>query len=65
VLGDKAHSVIFDNSRARQLAPGWNATIPWSDGARQIVEWFDADPARRRVDATVDATMDAFVAGAG
>jgi nucleoside-diphosphate-sugar epimerase len=63
VLGDKAHSVIFDNSRVRELVPGWNATIPWSDGAREIVEWFDADPARRVVDREVDAAMDAFVAG--
>jgi nucleoside-diphosphate-sugar epimerase len=64
VLGDKSHSVIFDNTRVRELVPGWNATIPWSDGAREIVEWFDADPARRVIDSQVDAAMDAFVAGA-
>jgi nucleoside-diphosphate-sugar epimerase len=64
VLGDKSHSVIFDNSRVRTLVPGWHATIPWADGARQIIEWFDADPTRRQVNEKVDAQMDALVAAA-
>lgn len=45
LLGDAAHSVIFDNTKIRQHAPGWNATISWADGAREIISWFDADPA--------------------
>lgn len=62
LLGDKAHSVIFDNSAIRRLVPGWTATIPWARGAREVVEWFDADPARRRVDAGDDAALDALAA---
>jgi len=64
LLGDKAHCVVFDNSKARQLAPGWVATIPWTQGAREVIEWFDADPARKRVNAEADANFDRLVAAA-
>jgi nucleoside-diphosphate-sugar epimerase len=50
LLGDKAHSVIFDNSKIKRLVPDFAATIPFSQGAREIVAWFDADPARQVVD---------------
>jgi nucleoside-diphosphate-sugar epimerase len=62
LLGDKAHSMIFDNAKVRALVPGWVATIPFSEGARQIVAWHDEDPARRRVDPEVDALLDQLVA---
>ena len=54
LLGDKAHSVIFDNSKLKRLVPDFAATIPFSQGAREIVAWYDEDPARRVVDAQVD-----------
>ena len=54
LLGDKAHSVIFDNSKIKRLVPDFVATIPFSQGAREIVAWYDEDPARRVVDAQVD-----------
>jgi len=62
LLGDKAHSVVFDNTRVKQLVPGWTATIPFADGAREIVEWHLADPARRRVRPELDAGFDTLVA---
>jgi nucleoside-diphosphate-sugar epimerase len=64
LLGDKAHSVIFDNSKVKALVPGWQATIPWAVGAREIVDWYDADDARRTVDPTLDALWDKLAAQA-
>jgi nucleoside-diphosphate-sugar epimerase len=58
ILGDKAHSVIFDNSKIRALAPGWTATIPFADGAREIIEWLDSHPGNRVVDEAVDKAFD-------
>jgi nucleoside-diphosphate-sugar epimerase len=62
LLGDMAHSVIFDNTKVRQLAPGWAATIPWAEGAREMIEWFDADPDRRVVDPDTEANIKSLVA---
>lgn len=58
-LGDKCHSVVFDNSRIKRIAPGWEPQVSLAEGARQLIEWFDADPARRRVEARTDALHDA------
>ena len=62
LLGDKAHSMIFDNAKIRRLVPDFRATIPFSRGAEEILAWYDADPARRRLDPSVDALMDRIVA---
>ena len=62
LLGDKAHSVVFDNSRVKSLVPGWQATIPFAQGVHEIVDWHLADPARQVVDAGLDAAYDRLVA---
>lgn len=62
LLGDKAHSVVFDNTRVKSLVPGWTATIPFAGGAREIVEWHLADERRRRVESDLDAVFDELVA---
>jgi nucleoside-diphosphate-sugar epimerase len=58
LLGDKAHSVIFDNAKVRSLVPDFRPRIRFSDAAYEIVEWYDADPRRRQVDGRFDALMD-------
>jgi nucleoside-diphosphate-sugar epimerase len=61
LLGDKAHSMIFDNAKLRSVVPDYRATIPFERGAREIVGWHDEDPARQRVDARLDALMDRLI----
>jgi nucleoside-diphosphate-sugar epimerase len=58
LLGDKAHSMIFDNSKIKRLVPDFNAAIPFEQGAREIMAWYDADPARQVVNQALDKTMD-------
>jgi nucleoside-diphosphate-sugar epimerase len=65
LLGDKTHSVIFDNAKVRALVPDYVATIPFAQGAREIVAWHDEDPARQQVDERLDALMDQLVARHG
>jgi nucleoside-diphosphate-sugar epimerase len=64
LLGDKAHSVIFDNSKIKSLVPGWVATIPYAVGAREIIDWHDADPSRQVVDQGRNALWDKLISGA-
>jgi nucleoside-diphosphate-sugar epimerase len=61
LLGDKAHSMVFDNTLVKSLVPGFRATIPFAHGAREIVEWYDADPSRRQVDPVLDRVVDELV----
>lgn len=62
LLGDKMHSMIFDNSKIKRLVPDFAATIPFSQGAAEIMAWYDADPARQTVDETLDRQMDQIIA---
>ena len=58
LLGDKAHSVIFDNSKLRSLVPDFSATTPFFRGAREMLDWHDADPARQRLDPEMNALIE-------
>lgn len=58
LLGDKTHSMIFDNTKIKRLVPEFNAVIPFEQGAREIMAWYDADPARQKVNHELDATID-------
>jgi nucleoside-diphosphate-sugar epimerase len=61
LVGDKAHSVIFDNTKIKTLVPDWVATVPFAVGAKEIVEWYDADPARRVVDEHINDLWDKLI----
>ena len=62
LLGDKSHSMVFDNSKLRSVVPGYRAVIPFEQGAREIVAWYDEDPARQQVDTRLDAVLDKLAA---
>ena len=61
LLGDKAHSVVFDNTALKRLVPGFAATVPFAQGAREIVAHVDAHPELQVVDPDVDARQDRMV----
>lgn len=61
LLGDKSNSMIFDNSKIKRLVPDFACTIPFSWGAREIVDWFAADPARQEVDEHLYKLIDEII----
>jgi catechol 2,3-dioxygenase-like lactoylglutathione lyase family enzyme len=54
LLGDKAHSVIFDNAKLRALVPEFRPAVPFARGAEEIVAWQLANGA------TADPRLDAL-----
>lgn len=61
LLGDKAVSVIFDNSKIKQFVPDYRATTTFAEGIRQSLAWFAADSARREIDHQSNTTWDKLV----
>ncbi len=61
LLGDKAHSMVFDNTKIKRIVPDFAATIPFSRGVEEIIAWHDADPARQMVDERLDLLMDRII----
>jgi nucleoside-diphosphate-sugar epimerase len=62
LLGDKASSAIFDNTKIKRFVPDYVATIPFREGIKRTVEWFDAHPSRIRIDESNNKLMDAILA---
>ena len=58
LLGDKSHSMIFDNSKIKRVVPGYKAEIPYSKGVREIIAWHDEDPARQSIDPVFDKMIE-------
>ncbi len=60
-MGDKAVSVVFDNTKIKRFVPGYCATVPFTEGIRRTMAWFDADPARRQIDEEANARWDKLI----
>lgn len=62
LLGDKAHSMIFDNSKIKCLVPDFAPSIPFSRGVEEIAAWYRADTARQTVDGAFAARYETILA---
>lgn len=58
LLGDKSHSAIFDNSKIKQFVPDFCATIPFHQGIRRTLLWFDENPARKIINQNENAILE-------
>jgi hypothetical protein len=61
LLGDKAHSMIFDNTKIKRIVPDFAATIPFFQGAKEIMSWFDSNPAEKKVNEEKNRLMDKII----
>lgn len=62
LLGDKTHSVIFDNSKIKRLVPDFVCTTPFARGIEDVLAWYDANPDRQVINPDIDALTDRIVA---
>lgn len=61
LLGDKAVSVIFDNTKIKTFVPGYTATIPFKEGIKKTVAWFEADSSRMTIIEEKNILMDRII----
>ncbi|HEY5560444.1 MAG TPA: SDR family oxidoreductase [Clostridiaceae bacterium] len=62
LLGDKAVSVVFDNTKIKSYVPDFKATTDFSAGVRKSVEYFQAHSDKCSIDEEWNATMDKIIA---
>jgi len=67
LLGDKAVSTIFDNSKIKRFVPGFEAKITFKEGIKKTVKWFEAEPSRMIIDEGnnkfIDTVLKAYQGG--
>lgn len=61
LLGDKAECALFDNSKIKSLVPDFNAQIPFAEGIKRTLDWFEADKSRQIMDPRVDAFIEHLI----
>jgi len=62
LIGDKANSAVFDNSKIKRFVPDFVATVPWSEGVRRALAWFEADPTRCTIEDAANQNWDTIIA---
>lgn len=61
LLGDKANTVVFDNTKLRQLVPDFKATVPYREGVKQALAFILAHEEYQRLDPVFDKWCDGVV----
>lgn len=58
LLGDKAHSKIFDNSKIKRFVPEFKASIPFFEGAQEIIDFYTGNPGFSKTDPLVEKRIE-------
>ena len=60
LLGDKAYSTVFDNSKIKKIVPEFKTSIPYREGVRESIEWY-AKNENQIVNTKLDSLMDKMI----
>ncbi|MDR0230508.1 MAG: SDR family oxidoreductase [Dysgonamonadaceae bacterium] len=61
LIGDKANSVVFDNSKVKRLVPGFSADILFEQGIKETVDYILAHPEYQKTDEKFDSWCDEMI----
>jgi nucleoside-diphosphate-sugar epimerase len=61
LIGDKAQTAIFDNTKIKTFVPGFVAAVPFETGIRRTLAWYESHRERQDYDMQWDAVMDELV----
>ena len=65
LLGDKAHSSLFDNAKVRRLVPQFQPGVTFAEGIARSIAWFDEDASRRVVSPVANDNIERVLAAWG
>lgn len=61
LLGDKAESVIFDNSKIKTYVPEFKSTIPFIEGIKNTLKWLDENPEMKLINWETNTKIDTIL----
>ncbi|HSL44082.1 MAG TPA: SDR family oxidoreductase [Anaerolineales bacterium] len=62
LVGDKANSVVFDNSKIKRFVPEYSCEVNWAEGVRRSLTWFESHPEFQTIDHEMNAVWDRIIA---
>jgi nucleoside-diphosphate-sugar epimerase len=61
LMWDKRYPGVFDNSKIKTITPGFKTVIPFEQGAKKIVDWYDSHPEYQIVNQDFDRMVDRII----
>jgi len=61
LLGDLAHSAVFDNAKIRRFVPSFAPKLTFHRAARRMIDWQQTHPTETAADPDTDAVLDRVV----
>jgi len=61
LLGDKANSMVFDNSKIKRFVPDYACEVTWAEGVRRSLAWFEAHPEFQTIDHEMNSGWDEII----
>ena len=61
LIGDKANSVVFDNSKLKKAVPDFKATVRFDQGVKMVVDYVLSHPEYQIEDPEFDAWCDKVI----
>jgi len=58
LLGHKTWCDIYDNSKIKSIAKGWQANIKFEQGIQSTIDWLKADNNRQRINTELNVFLD-------
>jgi nucleoside-diphosphate-sugar epimerase len=62
LVGDKANSVVFDNSKIKRFVPDYSCEVTWVEGVRRSLAWFESHPQFQTIEEEMNTTWDSIIA---
>jgi nucleoside-diphosphate-sugar epimerase len=62
LIGDKANSVVFDNSKIKRFVPDFRCEIKWVEGIHRSIKWHEDHPEFHSIDNEVNIIWDKIIA---
>ncbi len=62
LIGDKANSAVFDNSKIKSVVSDFQCVVPWAEGIRRAISWHEDDPMRMSIDQDANDLWDRIIA---
>lgn len=61
LIGDKSNSVVFDNSKIKSFVPDFKCEVPWAEGLRRSLSWFNEHPEFQSIDNEANVLWDRII----
>ena len=61
LLGDRAYSFVFDNTKIKQISPRFQAKVSYAEGVRKTLAYYESHPEMKTVNHKAVASLEAIL----